>query len=223
MRRAARGTGHGRARSARSDSARARDTNPPSDTHPPALRGGRPRARARRWDKRWFSILASSSQLSYYKSPLDRQNGKAPAGAVDCIGCSVERLGVRADCVLAVTTRERVLTMRADSESDVQAWIRAILAAGGWTEGADAFGAGSVDVGASSPTRDTANSTDGPFANTSQTAAELTARPSAAAPPLSVTGEMPGMEGCASPRVQPDARRDSPSPTPNPLAARPDA
>ncbi|KAL1510206.1 hypothetical protein AB1Y20_006535 [Prymnesium parvum] len=90
--------------------------------------------RLQKWDKRWFAIAADSTRLCYYKSHVDRQNGRGPVGYVDCVDASVERVGGEGELTFAISTPERVLTVRAESEQSVQAWVRAILAAGGWTD-----------------------------------------------------------------------------------------
>ena len=39
-----------------------------------------------KWDKRWCVLPPSSSKMSYYKSEGDHNNGKDPAGQLDCQG-----------------------------------------------------------------------------------------------------------------------------------------
>uniref|UniRef100_A0A7S3EYH3 PH domain-containing protein n=1 Tax=Haptolina ericina TaxID=156174 RepID=A0A7S3EYH3_9EUKA len=155
-----------------------------------------------KWDKRWFSIDEGSTKLMYHKSPRDKASGKAPAGAVECVGCSVERITEALphsanDFTFCVTTRERVLTMRAESHQDVQAWIRAVIAGGGWAEAAESWGRTSEADEAPRQSLRPAPDTSGSQAG-SQTGVGGGGAGSASGSAKDSSGEMPGMEGYLS-------------------------
>ena len=86
-----------------------------------------------KWDRRFFVLRAGTSTLQYFKSERDASVGKKPAGELKCDGGEVKRETAGGN-VFSISTAERVLTLRAESQQDVTDWTLAVVAAGGHTE-----------------------------------------------------------------------------------------
>ena len=86
-----------------------------------------------KWDRRFFVLRAGTSTLQYFKSERDASVGKKPAGELNCDGGEVKRETAGGN-VFSISTAERVLTLRAESQQDVTDWTLAVVAAGGHTE-----------------------------------------------------------------------------------------
>ena len=86
-----------------------------------------------KWDRRFFVLRAGTSTLQYFKSERDASVGKKPAGELNCDGGEVKRETAGGN-VFSISTPERVLTLRAESQQDVTDWTLAVVAAGGHTE-----------------------------------------------------------------------------------------
>ena len=86
-----------------------------------------------KWDRRFFVLKAGTSTLQYFKSERDASVGKKPAGELNCDGGEVKRETAGGN-VFSISTAERVLTLRAESQQDVTDWTLAVVAAGGHTE-----------------------------------------------------------------------------------------
>ena len=60
------------------------------------------------------------AKVYYYKSARDEDNGKDAAGAIECADSIIER---QDELTFAVHTSERVLTLRAETESELWKWL----------------------------------------------------------------------------------------------------
>ena len=110
-----------------------RASSDPAFTHPltnplltPFMRRASP-------SQRWFVIEEGSDTLVYYKDPPQVSNRKHALGALGLLGCTIERIG-GGDGTFQVHTKERVLTLRAESEADMRRWVLAFEASGGIAE-----------------------------------------------------------------------------------------
>ena len=83
-----------------------------------------------KWDRRWF-VLRAGSPLTYYKDPREAEKGGQPAGSLECSGCTMERGVGGHEAQFALRTAERVLTLRAPSATEMNAWLLAAVACGG--------------------------------------------------------------------------------------------
>ena len=77
--------------------------------------------------RRFFVLRAGTSTLQYFKSER-RFWGKKPAGELNCDGGEVKRETAGGN-VFSISTAERVLTLRAESQQDVTDWTLAVVAA----------------------------------------------------------------------------------------------
>jgi small GTP-binding protein len=100
------------------------------------LRGGSVGNALAKWDRRWFLISGNGAPLCYYKDAQQLGGTKRlakPAGTVEMSGSSIERTG-GGDGTFSVHSSQRVLTLKADNDAKMQAWARAMVAAGAYAE-----------------------------------------------------------------------------------------
>ena len=81
-----------------------------------------------KWDRRFF-VLDLKGTLAYYKTEADVHLGNA-AGVVDCRGGALGQFddedNDQAGYIFTLNTKNRVLTMRADTDEDAEGWARVI-------------------------------------------------------------------------------------------------
>ena len=79
-----------------------------------------------KWDRRWF-VLSANGTLTYYKKEEDIASGVAAAGSLDCRGGSFGRFDdTNEEPIFTMSTRGRVLTMRAASDAEVASWAQVL-------------------------------------------------------------------------------------------------
>ena len=83
-----------------------------------------------KWERRYF-VLDRSGVLSYYKKASNVNEGKPPSGEMQLAGGFVAVEGNSgAFFQFAVETKDRVLSLRAETEVERSGWVAALLGVG---------------------------------------------------------------------------------------------
>ena len=87
-----------------------------------------------KWERRWFVVAPADNVLRYYKKRADAEMGKPARAEFPCEGAYVGMDGEEGASSkyfrFFLETKERVLSLRAETEAERSEWVVALLAAG---------------------------------------------------------------------------------------------
>lgn len=88
-----------------------------------------------KWERRWFVLTIADKTLRYYKKAVDVEARKAPKSEIGCVGALVSIEGEKPSSSskyfkFSLETKERVLSLKCETEAERSAWLVALLAVG---------------------------------------------------------------------------------------------